>query len=399
MATAWQLLPSPNTCRREDRFAARRYAAGAPPAADAMQQPQIFISYRRDDAAGYARAVNDELVRCFGAERVFIDVDDINAGQPFSEIIQRSVGDSAVLLALIGKRWRGERDGAAPRIFEAGDFVRQEVAAGLTKGLRVIPVLLDGVADARPGAPAAGPRRPGRTQRPRARQHALRGRHGAAGARSARRARRRRGAATDGAHGVANRVVDHRRRGGGGGGDRRAVAVTAIARARWRRRVSSPRPCRWPARKSTANGRPTSPTTGTTPASASASRSPARPTRCTAALRSFASRAACSRAASMPRASASSPARANRAAAATARGGRASLPRPARGRRASLRHADRRRQLAARAGRVRRSPGGFGRAAGESLRRVLRRPICTACASSRRACTSSRCAGRADCRG
>ncbi len=111
-----------------------------------MQQPHIFVSYRRDDAAGYARAVHDELVRCFGAERVFIDVDDINAGQAFSEVIQRSVGSSAVLLALIGKRWRGEREGAAPRIFEAGDFVRQEVAAGLAKGLRVIPVLLDGVA-------------------------------------------------------------------------------------------------------------------------------------------------------------------------------------------------------------------------------------------------------------
>ena len=111
-----------------------------------MQQPQIFISYRRDDAAGYARAVNDELVRCFGADRVFIDVDDINAGQPFSEVIQRSVGDSAVLLALIGKRWQGERESASPRIFEAGDFVRQEVAAGLAQGLRVIPVLLDGVA-------------------------------------------------------------------------------------------------------------------------------------------------------------------------------------------------------------------------------------------------------------
>ena len=111
-----------------------------------MPHPQIFISYRRDDAAGYARAVNDELARCFGADRVFIDVDDINAGQPFSEIIQRSVGDSAVLLALIGKRWRGDRDGAGARIFESGDFVRREVAAGLAKGLRVIPVLLDGVA-------------------------------------------------------------------------------------------------------------------------------------------------------------------------------------------------------------------------------------------------------------
>ena len=109
-----------------------------------MPQPQIFISYRRDDAAGYARAIHEELTRNFGAERVFIDVDDINAGQPFSEVIQRSVGASAVLLALMGKRWAGERDGAAARIFEAGDFVRQEVAAGLAKKLRVIPVLLDG---------------------------------------------------------------------------------------------------------------------------------------------------------------------------------------------------------------------------------------------------------------
>ena len=103
---------------------------------------QIFISYRRDDAAGYARAVYDELARCFGAGRVFIDVDDINAGQPFSEVIQRSVGESAVLLALIGKRWHGPREGSAPRISEAGDLVRQEVAAALAKGIRVIPVLL-----------------------------------------------------------------------------------------------------------------------------------------------------------------------------------------------------------------------------------------------------------------
>lgn len=109
-----------------------------------MPPAQIFISYRRDDAAGYARAVNDELSRRFGAERVFIDVDDINAGQPFSDVIERSVGDSAVLLALIGKRWRGERDGAPPRLFDADDFVRREVAAGLARGIRVIPVLLDG---------------------------------------------------------------------------------------------------------------------------------------------------------------------------------------------------------------------------------------------------------------
>ena len=111
-----------------------------------MRTPQIFISYRRDDAAGYARAVYDELARQFGAERVFIDVDDIVAGQIFDDVIQRAVGQSLVLLVLIGKRWRGERDGALARINEPGDLVRQEVAAALARGMRVIPLLLDDAA-------------------------------------------------------------------------------------------------------------------------------------------------------------------------------------------------------------------------------------------------------------
>ncbi len=109
-----------------------------------MPRAQIFISYRRDDAAGYARAVYDALARRFTAERVFMDVDDIGAGQAFDEAIQRAVGESEVLLVMIGKRWRGEREGRPPRISEAGDFVRREVTAGLAKGLRVIPLLLDG---------------------------------------------------------------------------------------------------------------------------------------------------------------------------------------------------------------------------------------------------------------
>ena len=52
-----------------------------------MPTPRIILSYRRDDAAGYARALCDELTQRFGADAVFIDVDDINAGQPFGEVI------------------------------------------------------------------------------------------------------------------------------------------------------------------------------------------------------------------------------------------------------------------------------------------------------------------------
>ena len=111
-----------------------------------MASAQIFISYRRDDAAGYARAVYAELAREFGAERVFIDVDDIAAGQSFDKVIRREVGAAQVLLVLIGNRWLGERDGAPQRIHDVDDFVRIEVATGLARGMRVIPLLLDGAA-------------------------------------------------------------------------------------------------------------------------------------------------------------------------------------------------------------------------------------------------------------
>lgn len=112
-----------------------------------MRPAQVFISYRRDDTAGYARAVADELARRFGPERVFIDVDDIAAGQPFAQAIARSVARSSVLLVLIGRRWAGPAEAGAvgpARIHDPADFVHREVAAALARGLRVIPVLFDG---------------------------------------------------------------------------------------------------------------------------------------------------------------------------------------------------------------------------------------------------------------
>ena len=112
----------------------------------AMRHAQVFISYRRDDTAGYARALGDELAQQLGADRVFMDVDDIQPGQPFAQVIQHQVGAATVLLVLIGKRWLGEREGMPPRIDDPHDFVRREVASGLASSARVIPVLLDGAA-------------------------------------------------------------------------------------------------------------------------------------------------------------------------------------------------------------------------------------------------------------
>ena len=104
----------------------------------------IFISYRRDDTAGYARAIGDQLAQRFTEERVFIDVDDIEAGRAFDEVIENAVSASAVLIVLIGKRWQGEQPGGPPRIADPQDFVHREIAAALAKGLRIVPLLLDG---------------------------------------------------------------------------------------------------------------------------------------------------------------------------------------------------------------------------------------------------------------
>lgn len=109
-----------------------------------MGNGRIFISYRRDDSAGFARAIYDQLVQRFSRERVFMDVDAIEPGVPFDEATQRAVGQSEILLALIGRRWMEPQAGAGPRLNDPDDFVRIEIAAALSRNIRVIPVLLDG---------------------------------------------------------------------------------------------------------------------------------------------------------------------------------------------------------------------------------------------------------------
>lgn len=101
----------------------------------------IFISYRRDDAGGHAGRLSDRLVARFGPERVFMDVSDIQPGQNFEQAIERTLAGCDHLLAVIGPRWLTiltERRAAGD------DFVRSEIAAALSRGMTVIPVLVGG---------------------------------------------------------------------------------------------------------------------------------------------------------------------------------------------------------------------------------------------------------------
>jgi TIR domain len=106
---------------------------------------QIFISYRRDDASFPAGRIYDHIVARFPHSQVFMDVDNLEPGVDFVEAIESSVGSCEVLLAVIGQRWLSSADEKGRRRLDnPTDFVRLEVATALKRGIRVIPVLVEG---------------------------------------------------------------------------------------------------------------------------------------------------------------------------------------------------------------------------------------------------------------
>jgi hypothetical protein len=106
---------------------------------------QIFVSYRREDASYPAGRLYDRLQSRFTAEKLFMDVDSLAPGVDFVEALVRSVGGCDVLIAVIGKRWLSSSDEEGNRRLDnPEDFVRVEVATALKRGIRVIPVLVEG---------------------------------------------------------------------------------------------------------------------------------------------------------------------------------------------------------------------------------------------------------------
>ena len=107
---------------------------------------RVFISYRRDDAAGYAGRLEEALEKRLGHGSVFRDVLDIAPGADFVAAIRQRLAGAKTVLVLIGPRWAGGDTPGARRIDDADDFVRLEVQEALASGAHVIPVLLPGAA-------------------------------------------------------------------------------------------------------------------------------------------------------------------------------------------------------------------------------------------------------------
>jgi hypothetical protein len=101
----------------------------------------IFISYRREDAAPWAGRICDRLEAAFGADHVFMDVEDIAPGADFVEAIEARVASCDILLAIIGPKWLATLRARA----QDSDYVEHEIQAALRRNIRVIPVLVGGV--------------------------------------------------------------------------------------------------------------------------------------------------------------------------------------------------------------------------------------------------------------
>lgn len=107
--------------------------------------PGVFISYRREDSAPYAGRLFDWISERIGKEQTFIDVNTIQAGDDFVDVLQENVGACQILLAVIGKLWlQCVDENGKRRLDDPEDYVRIEVAAALDRNVRVIPVLVDG---------------------------------------------------------------------------------------------------------------------------------------------------------------------------------------------------------------------------------------------------------------
>jgi TIR domain-containing protein len=118
----------------------------------------IFISYRRDDSAGYAGRLHESLERRLGHHQVFRDVDALEPGQDFVQVLHDRIYDCRAFTAIIGREWMtapldktdgvhaDASDGRHHRLDQRDDYVRLEIEAALARpNLLVIPVLVEGV--------------------------------------------------------------------------------------------------------------------------------------------------------------------------------------------------------------------------------------------------------------
>ncbi|MEY2442274.1 MAG: hypothetical protein QOJ46_1700 [bacterium] len=111
--------------------------------ATTTSKPCVFISYRRDDAGGWAGRMEDDLADRFGSERVFRDI-RIPPGVDYEQHIEGVLDACHVVVVVIGPEWATLKgDDGVLRLAQSDDLLRREIERALARrDVEVIPVLV-----------------------------------------------------------------------------------------------------------------------------------------------------------------------------------------------------------------------------------------------------------------
>ncbi|MBV9763870.1 MAG: toll/interleukin-1 receptor domain-containing protein [Acidobacteriaceae bacterium] len=108
---------------------------------------QIFLSYRRSDAADATARIHDHLDIYFGKQITFRDVDGMHPGMHFPDELEKRLSGCQLAVVVIGPNWlKASAADGSRRIDSEADFVRIEVSTLLKLRKPIIPVLVSGAA-------------------------------------------------------------------------------------------------------------------------------------------------------------------------------------------------------------------------------------------------------------
>lgn len=108
-----------------------------------QNKESIFISYRRKDSLSETALIYHHLVIKFGKDNIFKDADKISPGTTFPSRLREAFRNCQVLLVVIGPSWETIEQDGIRRLDNPKDWVRLEVESALSRGIPIIPVLVN----------------------------------------------------------------------------------------------------------------------------------------------------------------------------------------------------------------------------------------------------------------
>src|SRR5690348_4515680 len=111
-------------------------------AATDRKRYDVFLSYRREDTAGFAVALLEKLKMSF-PQRTFLDSDSIKVGEDIAQTIDDALRSCALVVALIGPDWHVDRHGNE-LLKQRRDWVRLELSTSIKHKLKILPVFVQG---------------------------------------------------------------------------------------------------------------------------------------------------------------------------------------------------------------------------------------------------------------